>query len=166
MQIFSLLQTKFCSGNELWRDKGEDKAWNLLEYIMALSWPGSAGKEQVSDSEFPDFVKPVPDVIWWKRSTHGILATCFCLPSQQFFSGLYLLMNLSLGLLGPVVRNPPCRGRGFDPWSGKTPHAAEQLDPWATPLTPCAASTEAQALGTRALRQESPGQWAACAPEL
>ena len=25
-----------------------------------------------------------------------------------------------------------CRGHGFEPWSGKIPHAAEQLGPWAT----------------------------------
>ena len=25
-----------------------------------------------------------------------------------------------------------CRGPGFKPWSGKIPHAAEQLGPWAT----------------------------------
>ena len=25
-----------------------------------------------------------------------------------------------------------CRGHGFEPWSGKIPHAADQLGPWAT----------------------------------
>ena len=29
-----------------------------------------------------------------------------------------------------------CRGRGFEPWSGKIPHAAEQLGPWATAAEP------------------------------
>ena len=29
-----------------------------------------------------------------------------------------------------------CRGHGFEPWSGKIPHAAEQLDPWATTTEP------------------------------
>ena len=29
-----------------------------------------------------------------------------------------------------------CRGHGFDPWSGKIPHAAEQLGPWATTTEP------------------------------
>ena len=29
-----------------------------------------------------------------------------------------------------------CRGHGFDPWSGKIPHAAEQLGPWATITEP------------------------------
>ena len=29
-----------------------------------------------------------------------------------------------------------CRGHGFEPWSGKIPHAAEQLSPWATTAEP------------------------------
>ena len=29
-----------------------------------------------------------------------------------------------------------CRGCGFEPWSGKIPHAAEQLGPWATAAEP------------------------------
>ena len=29
-----------------------------------------------------------------------------------------------------------CRGHGFEPWSGKIPHAAEQLGPWATMTEP------------------------------
>ena len=29
-----------------------------------------------------------------------------------------------------------CRGHGFEPWSGKIPHAAEQLGPWATTAEP------------------------------
>ena len=29
-----------------------------------------------------------------------------------------------------------CRGRGFEPWSGKIPHAAEWLSPWATTTEP------------------------------
>ena len=29
-----------------------------------------------------------------------------------------------------------CRGRGFEPWSGKIPHAADQLGPWATIAEP------------------------------
>ena len=30
----------------------------------------------------------------------------------------------------------PCRGHGFEPWSGKIPHAAERLGPWATTTEP------------------------------
>ena len=29
-----------------------------------------------------------------------------------------------------------CRGHGFEPWSGRIPHAAEQLSPWATATEP------------------------------
>ena len=29
-----------------------------------------------------------------------------------------------------------CRGHGFEPWSGKIPHAAGQLGPWATTTEP------------------------------
>ena len=29
-----------------------------------------------------------------------------------------------------------CRGHGFEPWSGKIPHAAEWLGPWATIAEP------------------------------
>ena len=29
-----------------------------------------------------------------------------------------------------------CRGHGFEPWSGKIPHAAEQVGPWATTTEP------------------------------
>ena len=29
-----------------------------------------------------------------------------------------------------------CRAHGFEPWSGKIPHAAEQLSPWATITEP------------------------------
>ena len=29
-----------------------------------------------------------------------------------------------------------CRGRGHEPWSGRIPHAAEQLSPWATTTEP------------------------------
>ena len=29
-----------------------------------------------------------------------------------------------------------CKGHGFEPWSGRIPHAAEQLDPWATATEP------------------------------
>ena len=29
-----------------------------------------------------------------------------------------------------------CRGHGFEPWSGRIPHAAEQVGPWATTAEP------------------------------
>ena len=42
-----------------------------------------------------------------------------------------------------------CREHGFEPWSGKIPHAAEQLSPWAT-------TTELCASGACAPQQERP----------
>ena len=37
-----------------------------------------------------------------------------------------------------MVKNPPANagGHGFDPWSGKVPHAVEQLSPCATATEP------------------------------
>ena len=39
---------------------------------------------------------------------------------------------------GAVVKNPPANagGHGFEPWSGKIPHAAEQLSACATTTEP------------------------------
>ena len=49
-----------------------------------------------------------------------------------------------------------CRGHGFEPWSGKIPHAAEQLGPWATTTEPARLEP--------VLRNERPRWWEACAP--
>ena len=49
----------------------------------------------------------------------------------------------------------PCRGYQFDPWSGKIPHAAEQLSPGATLLIPC---SRASALQQRSHHSEKPAQ--------
>ena len=56
----------------------------------------------------------------------------------QITKGLFAMVR-SLGL--PWWRSGwesacQCRGRGFKPWSGKIPHAAEQLGPWATTTEP------------------------------
>ena len=45
----------------------------------------------------------------------------------------------------------PMQGHGFQPWSGKIPHAAEQL-------SPCATTTEACVPRARGLQQEKPPQ--------
>ena len=45
--------------------------------------------------------------------------------------------NLFLGLPWWLSGKEPtcqCRRRRFDPWSGKIPHAVEQLSPWATTM--------------------------------
>ena len=53
-----------------------------------------------------------------------------------------------------------CRGHGFNPWSGKIPHATEQLIPWATTAEATlssvrAAATEASKPRARALHREA-----------
>ena len=54
---------------------------------------------------------------------------------------------------GAVVKNLPAnaRGHGFQPWSGKIPHAAEQL-------SLCTTTTEALVPRSCALQQEKPLQ--------
>ena len=67
---------------------------------------------------------------------------------------------------GPVVKNSTCqnKGHGFDPWSGKIPHAIRQLSP--CPMTPesvfkspWATTTAAHVPGAYAVQQEKPPQW-------
>ena len=50
-----------------------------------------------------------------------------------------LSLRLSNFPSGPVVKNPSANADGLGPWSGKIPHAAEQL-------RLCATATEALAL--------------------
>ena len=69
------------------------------------------------------------------------------------------------------------QGHGFEPWSGKIPHAAEQLSlcatttepvlysPQATTTEPRATTTEAHVPRARAPQQEKPPQWEARAPQ-
>ena len=57
----------------------------------------------------------------------------------------------------------PMQGYRFKPWSGKIPHAAEQLSPCTTTTEPAfwspqATTTEARAPRARALQQEKPLQ--------
>ena len=57
---------------------------------------------------------------------------------QQFLSTLFKI-NPEDFPGGAVVESPSacqCRGHGFEPWSGKIPHAAEQLGPCATAAEP------------------------------
>ena len=64
-----------------------------------------------------------------------------------------------------MVKNLPANAgdTGFNPWSGKIPHATEQLSPCATTTEPalwssCATTTEARAPRARAPQQEKPLQ--------
>ena len=68
-----------------------------------------------------------------------------------------------------MVKNPPANaGDMFEPWSGKIPHAAEQLSPCATTTKPallarepqlvslCTTTTEARVPRAHAPQQEKP----------
>ena len=67
---------------------------------------------------------------------------------HPFLSSVYLkiiriiLMGLPWWLSGEESTFQ-CRRRGFDPWSGKTPPAVEQLSLWATTIKPVLLSQEA-----------------------
>ena len=57
----------------------------------------------------------------------------------------------------------PMQGTRFDPWSGRIPHAAEQLSPFATAAVPAlwsprAETAEARVPGACAPWQEKPPQ--------
>ena len=82
---------------------------------------------------------------------------------EQFFEHLLLPLKITV-TQEPDIGLPwwssdkqsacQCRGHGFDPWSGKTPHAEEQLSLWAS-------AAEAHAPWACALQQEKPLQWEA-----
>ena len=62
-----------------------------------------------------------------------------CLENWWIFTIVKEDLNSNVGL--PWWRSGwesacQCRGRGFEPWSGKIPHAAEQLSPCATATEP------------------------------
>ena len=61
------------------------------------------------------------------------------LPDKRIISWKYPKSKMRSGL--PWWRSGwesacQCRGRGFEPWSGKIPHAAERLGLWATTTEP------------------------------
>ena len=72
----------------------------------------------------------------WKLFQYPAMMTW----NYDFFHPLYgIKIKLLLGL--PWWRSGwesacRCRGHGFEPWSGKIPHATEQLGPWATTTEP------------------------------
>ena len=64
-----------------------------------------------------------------------------------------------------MAKSPPANagGQGFEPWSGRIPHSAEQLSPCATTAesalwSPQAITTEALVPRACALQQEKPPQ--------
>ena len=84
-------------------------------------------------STFGSFIKP---------SYNVVLSTA---QKQRIFS-LILILSFNLLIQKEITGLPwwrsgwesacQCRGHGFEPWSGRIPHAAEQLGPWATITEP------------------------------
>ena len=58
----------------------------------------------------------------------------FCL-SIYFFYYLKIVLGLPWWRSG-CESACQCRAHGFEPWSGRIPHAAERLGPWATTTEP------------------------------
>ena len=87
---------------------------------------------------------------------------------------LVLLQDKWVGLpwwLGGKESSCQSRRHRFKSWSGKTPHAAEQLSPWATTTEPVlygpgSRNYWAPEPRARALRREQPAQTEACTPHL
>ena len=55
-----------------------------------------------------------------------------------------------------------CRRHRFDPWSGKIPHAAEQLSPCATTTGLCSGAWEMQLLSPRVANSEARVPYSSC----
>ena len=109
------------------------------------------------------------------RSSNPSSVTYLCKLGQVTWTLGWHNIRTSLVLIGKEVA---CQRRrhGFDPWSRKIPHASEQLghaqllslcsragEPQL--LSPCAATTEAQAPRAGAPQQEKPPQWEAHSPQ-
>ena len=79
---------------------------------------------------------------WRGCGEKGTLLHCWweCKLMQPLWTTVWrFLKKLKIGL--PWWRSGwesayQCREHGFEPWSGKIPHAAEQLGPWATITEP------------------------------
>ena len=64
-----------------------------------------------------------------------------------------------------------CRGRGFEPWSGRIPHAVKRPSPCTTTTepvlwSPWATTAEAHVPRAHPPREEKPPQWETHAPQL
>ena len=78
---------------------------------------------------------------------------------QHYFFGLILNLWTGTSLLVQWLRiHLPTQRHEFNPWSGKNPHASEQLSPGAT-------TAEVRMPRACAPQQEKPPQWEACAPQ-
>ena len=89
-----------------------------------------------------------------------LMSDCFESELKVFHLGASLVvqwLRICLPMQGTwvwaLVREDPTQ-----PWSGKIPHASEQLSLYAT-------TTEARVPRARALQQEKPLQWEVCTPQ-
>ena len=81
------------------------------------------------------------EAVWSAHTTHASISFTPHCPriSETERKRSFVVKNRSVGL--PWWRSGwesacQCRGHGFDPWSGRIPHATEQLSPWATTTEP------------------------------
>ena len=133
-------------------------------WLWSLASAKSAEPEPMSQFEYKGWHTSVEpgktNIPVWRPSERGILkggsALCSC---QAFnwlakahppFGGQSALLSLPICMLisskNTLTGLPwwlsgwesacQCRGHGFEPWSGKIPHAAEQLGSWATITEP------------------------------
>ena len=85
---------------------------------------------------------PLKSLFYWQQYEHARKVKLQRFPViQVFFLALKYCKHfkVSLGLLwwrSGWESTCQCRGHGFEPWSGRIPHAAEQLSPWATTAEP------------------------------
>ena len=87
----------------------------------------------LSDSCSPETARPRQPAfnLYWPTDLQGRMsATAF-----SFFLKMWLLSGLPWWRSG-WESACQCRGHGFEPWSGKIPHAAGQLSQWATTTEP------------------------------
>ena len=114
----------------------------------------------------------------WIKNIEVILDSTLSLPAFNLLSTISSTLKLHLKLnpglpclLSGKESAGQCRRHGFNSWSGKIPHAAEQLSLCATNIEPVrwspgAAATEAVQPRAHALQREEPLQWEAREPQL
>ena len=131
----------------------------------------------------------------WRRRDIRSIETTLPILNSDLFPGWWYAVRSSLVMLSPLLktlmsncskeftrRGLPwwlngkepacqCRRQGFNPWSGKIAHAAEQLSPCTTTTEPVSRAQELQLLSPRAAtaethepsacaqQQEKPLQW-------
>ena len=150
-------------------------AWNDLLLPMFLPYSLTSFKsllkshllnEPIPDFPFKNYTSPAP------LSSIALHTTERTIDLHHLFCWLATPhLNVSCKTVGeglPWWHNGEefscqCRGHGFEPWSGKIPHAAEQLSPCATTTEPVlyslrATTTEARAPRAPAPQQEKPLQ--------